>query len=98
MSEDTPIHNAATVVVNTPDGTVFRCTPTQMGGFATPRAVHWKLVGPNGVEYTGPVYIPGTSAGDLQKLVSEWWWGRKKLLGQQGVNASGLRMRIMPPG
>ena len=90
MSEDVPLHNGPTIVVTTDDGTPFSCTPFEVGGVSHPRQMRWKLVDARALEYVGPPYARGSLPADVQRLVSEWWDGKKRL-GQAGVNAAKLR-------
>jgi hypothetical protein len=93
MSEDVPLYNGPTIVVTTDDGTLFSCTPYEIGGLAAPRQLRWKLIDARALEYIGPPYARGLSPADVQRLVSEWWEA-KKALGQAGVTVEMLRDRI----
>lgn len=95
MSEDVPLYNGPTIVITTDDGTLFSCTPHEMGGFTTPRSIRWKIIATDGLEYVGPPYrVAESSPVDVQRIVSEWW-NLKKQLGQAGQTAATLRARLL---
>jgi hypothetical protein len=66
-----------TLVIATDDGTVFHCTPHEMGGKEHPRDMRWKLVEMNGVEHAGPPYEGFTSQADIRRMVADWWEATK---------------------
>lgn len=85
---------ARRIVVTTDDGTLFSCTPFEMGGVSAPRQVRWTLIDSRGLEYIGPPYARGQSPADVRSLVCAWWEG-KKGLGQAGVNVDVMRRRVL---
>ena len=94
MSEDTPLYGGPTSVITTDDCTLFSCTLYEMGGFKLPRAVRWKIIATDGLEYVGPPYAQHESTpAAVQRLVSEWWES-KKVLGQAGQNVQTLRGKL----
>src|SRR5690349_5231469 len=93
MSEDAPVYDGPTIGVTTDDGTLFSCTPVELGGVSAPRQALWRLIDSGGFEYLGPPYVRGLTLRDVQQLVSRWW-EQRKALGYAGVNAQILRDRI----
>jgi hypothetical protein len=73
VPQDSRLYGTPAFVITTDDGTMFSCAPHAMGGDTTPRALRWKLIDTQRVEYAGPLYGRETEAADVQRLVCLWW-------------------------
>jgi hypothetical protein len=80
VPQDSRVYGTPAFVITTDDGTMFSCAPHAMGGDTTPRALRWKLIDTQLVEYAGPLYARETDAVVVQRAVSQWWEERKTVV------------------
>jgi hypothetical protein len=84
VPQDSRLYGTPAFVVTTDDGTLFSCAPHAMGGDATPRALRWKLIDTQRIEYAGPLYTRETDPVAVQRIVSDWWEQRKAVAALRG--------------
>ena len=82
MSRLIPLAGLSSYLVTADDGTLFHCQPHHVrrednGHGDQPSEIRWIFIDTSHVRYVGPVYEGHLAPRALQRMLSEWWRGRR---------------------